>query len=185
MMLWPLSKRTRIALSTINAQSLDVRYAKPYSAEDRVERSSSIGLDMARSDPNRAPTVTRRPTTGLQRDYQKTSRPRVDQVASLSCYFTKGRQLFPGTRRTICESAPEMIRRRSRVPGRTCDIGELRLFTRRGQDGDPGGSRTPNPQIRSLMLYPVELRGQHFGMFVGNVQIWWARRDSNSRPNGS
>ncbi len=25
--------------------------------------------------------------------------------------------------------------------------------------GDPGGSRTPNPQIRSLMLYPVELRG--------------------------
>src|ERR1700694_2446500 len=95
-MLWPLSKRTRIALSTINAQSLDVRYARPYSAEDRVERSSSIGLDMARSDPNRAPTVTRRPTTGLHRDYQKTSRPRVDQVASLSCCFTKGRQLFPG-----------------------------------------------------------------------------------------
>jgi hypothetical protein len=27
------------------------------------------------------------------------------------------------------------------------------------KDGDPGGSRTPNPQIRSLMLYPVELRG--------------------------
>jgi hypothetical protein len=27
-------------------------------------------------------------------------------------------------------------------------------------DGDPGGSRTPNPQIRSLMLYPVELRGR-------------------------
>jgi hypothetical protein len=26
--------------------------------------------------------------------------------------------------------------------------------------GDPGGSRTPNPQIRSLMLYPVELRGR-------------------------
>ena len=42
---------------------------------------------------------------------------------------------------------------------------EMRLrspFTRaRGnaKDGDPGGSRTPNPQIRSLMLYPVELRG--------------------------
>ena len=35
-------------------------------------------------------------------------------------------------------------------------------------NGDPGGSRTPNPQIRSLMLYPVELRGQHFGTFVGN-----------------
>jgi hypothetical protein len=27
-------------------------------------------------------------------------------------------------------------------------------------NGDPGGSRTPNPQIRSLMLYPVELRGR-------------------------
>ena len=27
--------------------------------------------------------------------------------------------------------------------------------------GDPGGSRTPNPQIRSLMLYPVELRGRN------------------------
>jgi hypothetical protein len=26
------------------------------------------------------------------------------------------------------------------------------------RNGDPGGSRTPNPQIRSLMLYPVELR---------------------------
>src|SRR5260370_29163546 len=35
-------------------------------------------------------------------------------------------------------------------------------------NGDPGGSRTPNPQIRSLMLYPVELRGQHLGTFVGN-----------------
>jgi hypothetical protein len=29
-----------------------------------------------------------------------------------------------------------------------------------GFSGDPGGSRTPNPQIRSLMLYPVELRGR-------------------------
>ena len=29
----------------------------------------------------------------------------------------------------------------------------------RQENGDPGGSRTPNPQIRSLMLYPIELRG--------------------------
>ena len=29
-------------------------------------------------------------------------------------------------------------------------------------NGDPGGSRTPNPQIRSLMLYPIELRGHLF-----------------------
>src|ERR1035441_2317640 len=27
-------------------------------------------------------------------------------------------------------------------------------------NGDPGGSRTPNPQLRRLMLYPVELRGR-------------------------
>src|SRR5258708_3977603 len=97
MMLWLLSKRTRIALSTINAQSLGVRYARPSLADDRVERSSSIGLDMAQklsSDPNRAPTVTRRPTTGL---IQTTRRHvgRADQLASLRvCEFTKGHQLF-------------------------------------------------------------------------------------------
>ena len=28
--------------------------------------------------------------------------------------------------------------------------------------GAPGGSRTPDPQIRSLMLYPAELRAQLF-----------------------
>src|ERR1019366_3440268 len=28
------------------------------------------------------------------------------------------------------------------------------------RNGDPGGSRTPNPQPRRLMLYPVELRGR-------------------------
>lgn len=32
--------------------------------------------------------------------------------------------------------------------------------------GDPGGSRTPNPQIRSLMLYPVELRGRAVNQFT-------------------
>jgi hypothetical protein len=38
--------------------------------------------------------------------------------------------------------------------------------------GDPGGSRTPNPQFRRLMLYPVELRGRiregNFGVGNGN-----------------
>ena len=28
------------------------------------------------------------------------------------------------------------------------------------KDGDPGGTRTPNPLVRSQMLYPVELRGR-------------------------
>ena len=27
------------------------------------------------------------------------------------------------------------------------------------QDGDPGGIRTPDPQLRRLLLYPTELRG--------------------------
>jgi hypothetical protein len=31
--------------------------------------------------------------------------------------------------------------------------------------GDPGGSRTPNPQIRSLMLYPIQLRGRLFKLY--------------------
>ena len=33
-------------------------------------------------------------------------------------------------------------------------------------NGDPGGSRTPNPQIRSLMLYPVELRGRAHALIL-------------------
>ncbi len=32
----------------------------------------------------------------------------------------------------------------------------LRLFFQ----SDPGGVRTPNPQSRNLIFYPVELRGQ-------------------------
>src|ERR1700674_244041 len=110
MMLWPLSKRTRIALSTINAQSLGVRYARPCSAEDRVERSSSIGLDMARKlspDPSTAPTVTGRPTTGLDRDYQKTSRSNIDQVASLRvCSFTKEPNFFGARAERIANEVP-------------------------------------------------------------------------------
>jgi hypothetical protein len=27
--------------------------------------------------------------------------------------------------------------------------------------GGPGGARTPNPQFRRLMLYPIELRGRY------------------------
>jgi hypothetical protein len=34
--------------------------------------------------------------------------------------------------------------------------------------GDPGGSRTPNPQFRRLMLYPVELRGR-------GAKLRWSR----------
>ena len=30
------------------------------------------------------------------------------------------------------------------------------------ESGTPAGTRTPNPQIRNLMLYPVELRAHKF-----------------------
>ena len=30
------------------------------------------------------------------------------------------------------------------------------------ENGAPGETRTPNPQIRSLVLYPIELRAHHF-----------------------
>jgi hypothetical protein len=33
-----------------------------------------------------------------------------------------------------------------------------------GKPGAPGETRTPNPQIRSLVLYPIELRA-HAGYF--------------------
>ncbi len=34
--------------------------------------------------------------------------------------------------------------------------------TRITKSGAPAGTRTPNPQVRSLVLYPVELRAQRF-----------------------
>src|SRR6266853_4850463 len=85
MMLWPLSKRTRIALSIINAQSLGVRYARACSAEVRVERSSSMGLGMVQklsSDPNSAPRSGKTDNRARQRLPEDKS-PSVDQLASL------------------------------------------------------------------------------------------------------
>ncbi len=38
--------------------------------------------------------------------------------------------------------------------------------------GQPGGIRTPDPQLRRLLLYPTELR----------ADTWWAPRESNSAP---
>src|SRR5271166_6147199 len=43
-------------------------------------------------------------------------------------------------------------------------------------NGDPGGSRTPNPQIRSLMLYPIELRGRP------PATAKWRTGESDSTP---
>jgi hypothetical protein len=46
--------------------------------------------------------------------------------------------------------------------------------------GAPGGIRTPNPQIRSLMLYPVELRAR-LELSFDFEQI--ARRHHNTEAN--
>jgi hypothetical protein len=35
-------------------------------------------------------------------------------------------------------------------------------------DGDPGATRTPDPQLRRLLLYPAELLGQKNGAGDGN-----------------
>ena len=55
--------------------------------------------------------------------------------------------------------------------------------------GAGGETRTPNIQIRSLTLYPVELRPQaekrryeFIGYFVSRRRNWGERRGLNPRP---
>ena len=48
----------------------------------------------------------------------------------------------------------------------------------------PGGSRTPNPQIRSLMLYPVELRAQSEERYPPLVWQIHPRMTSHNVTNG-
>jgi leucyl/phenylalanyl-tRNA---protein transferase len=45
--------------------------------------------------------------------------------------------------------------------------------------GQPGGDRTPDPQLRRLMLYPTELRAE-----IARKKNWSGRKDSNLRPSG-
>jgi hypothetical protein len=61
-------------------------------------------------------------------------------------------------------------------------------------DGAPGTIRTSDPQIRSLMLYPAELRvltimcETHRGAFPSRItpeREWRTRNDSNVRPSDS
>ena len=40
------------------------------------------------------------------------------------------------------------------------DPGGRPALTANGEAGAPGETRTPNPQIRSLVLYPIELRAR-------------------------
>jgi hypothetical protein len=51
--------------------------------------------------------------------------------------------------------------------------------------GAPGGIRTPNPQIRSLVLCPIELRARvwnaRFSRGKHNESKWRRERDLNPR----
>jgi hypothetical protein len=38
-------------------------------------------------------------------------------------------------------------------------------------NGGPGGARTPNPQFRRLMLYPIELQGRDMGRGWSRVSL--------------
>src|SRR5450631_2004936 len=65
-------------------------------------------------------------------------------------------------------------------------------------NGGPGGARTPNPQFRRLMLYPIELQGRDFSDGNGSprrraatrdsrreglTKIWGGKRESNPQPS--
>src|SRR5262245_56325951 len=87
-----------------------------------------------------------------------------------------------------------MYRRDRRVDGsvRNCAIGreerergatlpdDLRARTSRKRGGAPGGSRTPGLQVRSLSLYPAELRARvgpfYFFADVMNASISFGAR---------
>ena len=47
----------------------------------------------------------------------------------------------------------------------------MRRPQKSGVHGDPGGTRTPNPQFRRLMLYPVELRGRLCNYCNGSLRL--------------
>ena len=53
----------------------------------------------------------------------------------------------------------------------------------RESSGLPGGNRTPDRQLRRLMLYPTELRAAGTGCRATGRR-WSGRKDSNLRPSG-
>ena len=55
---------------------------------------------------------------------------------------------------------------------------DLNLYFPSKENGAPGTIRTSDPQIRSLMLYPAELRALGEAAHKGQVQAWQSlRRD--------
>src|SRR6476469_720438 len=60
-----------------------------------------------------------------------------------------------------------------------------RLWTEAFLNGAPGGIRTPNPQIRSLMLCPVELRahGVWPGSKIDDFEAFFKKESIERRRN--
>ena len=63
----------------------------------------------------------------------------------------------------------------------TCRYTAYLRLTRHLVNGAPGRTRTCNPQLRRLMLYPVELQALFLSLTLP-INKWSGWRDSNSRP---
>ena len=77
------------------------------------------------------------------------------------------------------------------IQGSTIDLPPPLVSHYRKISGLPGGNRTHNPQLRRLVLYPVELRAPfflvRFAIFANTglaVKSWSGWRDLNSRHPG-
>ena len=70
------------------------------------------------------------------------------------------RQLRPGAQLPRHESKEIYGSQKQDWKQKAETIGDNIRFGGVEKTGAPGGIRTPNPQIRSLMLYPVELRAR-------------------------
>ena len=56
------------------------------------------------------------------------------------------------------------------------------LGVHKWKNGAPGAIRTPDPQIRSLVLYPAELRVQHAVGISGHAGGMQGRKDKKMTP---
>ena len=83
-----------------------------------------------------------------------------------SCFVAEAENLYPPSLMAGLQKADPAVKICGNLPLLDSAYerdSEKRNRRKAGPDcstGAPGGSRTPNPQIRSLMLYPIELRVQ-------------------------
>src|SRR6266568_2512160 len=119
-------------------------------------------------------------------------------------FYTSGRPVLQGisarqAQKTVNHEVP---RRLNSWAFPSCDFVSfvVKGFSLLESNGGPGGARTPNPQFRRLMLYPIELQGRdasacgvgrHAGWNratfrirrEGLTKIWGGKRESNPQPS--